>query len=249
MPLVYTISYLTPPPPWRELLSHPAAQRSWGQSGLTQAGSPEAGNVLPPVSSPPLGKAAEEPHPVFPGLLPGGHRQPQVPRSLHCAGDPAPEGWGRSHLRHHCPWRAALGRAREGRQRVPLRGSAASGGPPYLTEPDLFGEVFDELGRFEVLWEFVLMLRQSLKDNTHRPGLGAAVYRLGHATPPLPTHRGPPTQAPSDRQGEGSVMTPLHRWRNKVPERTTCPRPPLAGEWTWAVPSSWAQGCYTWPCG
>lgn len=43
----------------------------------------------------------------------------------------------------------------------------------YLTEPDLFGEVFDELRGFEVLWELVFMLRQSLQDS-HAQGNGSA---------------------------------------------------------------------------
>lgn len=36
---------------------------------------------------------------------------------------------------------------------------------PYLAEPDLFGKVFDELRGFEVLWEFIFMLCQSLQDS------------------------------------------------------------------------------------
>lgn len=77
------------------------------------------------------------------------------------------------------------GEPRAGRAGGPL-------GQSYLAEADLFGEVFDELGRFEVLWELVLMLRQSLKGSTCRasgqlPNPGADVH-LPRPRCPTPSH-------------------------------------------------------------
>lgn len=57
-------------------------------------------------------------------------------------------------------------------------------GPHYLTEPDLSGEVFDELRGFEVLGELVFVLRQSLQGATRVPRSAA---QAGHRHPfPVP---------------------------------------------------------------
>lgn len=71
-------------------------------------------------------------------------------------------------------------------------------GQLYLTEPDLFGEVFDELRGFEVLWELVLVLRQSLQDS-HAQCQWIS-RQPGPQCPPIL----PPTEAPGSLRLSGS---------------------------------------------
>jgi hypothetical protein len=65
------------------------------------------------------------------------------------------------------------------------RGLAGCQGMAYLTEPDLSGQVLDELRGSEVLREFVLMLRQSLWRAGSAPALAIAVQPL-HTSPGYP---------------------------------------------------------------
>lgn len=94
-------------------------------------------------------------------------------------------------------WRCGEGQGRR-TDKPPLSQGQRPLGQPYLTEPDLFGEVFDELRRFEVLWELVFMLCQSLQDS-HAQGQQAScqVWAWMPAFCAMPTsalpltHRGP----------------------------------------------------------